>query len=178
MNRKCSWTRKLFVEVLEDRCVPSAGFLDPTFAADGMTATNFNLPDSQDRAYDVAVYPGSSPDADGKIVAVGATVTRVVRSVWDWDFGLVRYNADGTLDASFGQGGKVTTAMGTGTATDVALSVESLGDKILVGGSSQGRRLCPGALQRQRHPRHVLWQPGQGIHQDRRRRRRPGHEGR
>jgi hypothetical protein len=30
------------------------------------------------------------------------------------DFALVRYNADGSLDTSFGTGGKVTTPVGTG----------------------------------------------------------------
>ena len=127
----------LHLETLESRCVPSAGNLDPTFAGDGMAATNFKLPDSYDQAWDVAVYPGSSPGADGKIVAVGTTVTSVQRNgTWDQDFALVRYNPDGTLDASFGQGGKVTTSMGT--VRDVALSVELVGDKILAGGYSQG----------------------------------------
>src|SRR5438552_2926116 len=101
------------LELLEDRCVPSAGFLDPTFGGTGLVTTNFAPPDSQDRAWDVAASPGSTPGGDGKIVAVGATVTRVLQNAtYDYDFALTRYNPDGTLDAGFGQGGKVTTAMG------------------------------------------------------------------
>src|SRR5262245_5743874 len=111
MTQKRSMIRRLAFETLENRSLLTAGSLDPTFAGDGLVTTNFKTPDSLDRAWDVAAYPGSTPGADGKVVAVGATVSNVLRNgTWDYDFGLVRYNPDGTLDASFGQGGKVTTS--------------------------------------------------------------------
>jgi uncharacterized delta-60 repeat protein len=125
------------IESLEDRRLLSAGVLDPTFGGNGMVTTNFSPPDSFDQAWDVAAYPGASAGADGKIVAVGTSVTGVLRKgTPDFDFALARYNPDGTLDASFGQAGKVTTAMGS--ATDYALSVELVGNKILVGGYAEG----------------------------------------
>ena len=45
---------------------------------------------------------------DGRILAVGYRAS----GGDDSEFALARYNADGTLDASFGTGGKVTTALG------------------------------------------------------------------
>lgn len=137
MKRTPTRATKLAIEALEDRWLLSAGFLDPTFGGDGLVATNFKTPDSFDRAWDVAVYPGSSSADDGKVVAVGTTVTNILKNgTWDYDFALARYNPDGTLDATFGQGGKVATSLGTNT--DVAYAVELVGSKILVAGATAG----------------------------------------
>ena len=55
--------------------------------------------------------------SDGKMIAAGVsdagTSTR--------DFALVRYNTDGTLDASFGSGGKAVTDLGS-TSDDWAFA--------------------------------------------------------
>ena len=48
--------------------------------------------------------------SDGKIVAAGVSYNGSNN-----DFALVRYNTDGSLDASFDNDGKVTTAIGSGT---------------------------------------------------------------
>ena len=65
--------------------------------------------------------------ADGKIVMVGGTFT---------DFILARFNADGSLDASFGTGGgKVITDMGSGTGRKRRMAVAIQPDgKIVVAG--------------------------------------------
>ena len=68
------------------------GSLDTSFGDDGRVRTSFG-PGSAE-AYGIAIQ------ADGKIVAAGR---------FDWDFALARYNADGSLDTSFGSGGKVIT---------------------------------------------------------------------
>ncbi len=53
----------------------------------------------------------------------------------DYDFAVVRYNSDGSLDTAFNTTGKVTTAIGT--SNDFALSVAVQSDgKIVVAGSS------------------------------------------
>ncbi|HLQ44680.1 MAG TPA: delta-60 repeat domain-containing protein, partial [Planctomycetaceae bacterium] len=66
--------------------------------------------------------------SDGKIVVAGrATIGST------FDFALARYNADGSLDTSFGTGGKVTTAIGTSTDEAYAVALQSDG-KIVVGG--------------------------------------------
>ena len=76
----------------------SNGTLDTTFGTGGKVMTDFTRDDS---AFAVAVGP------DGKILVAGmADVSR------GYGFALLRYNGNGTLDASFGTGGKVTTDFG------------------------------------------------------------------
>ena len=66
---------------------------------------------------------------DGKIVLTGSTPAS------SQDVQLVRYEADGTLDTTFGDNGFVTT--GIGTAGDVSYKVRVQGDgKIVVVGYS------------------------------------------
>lgn len=74
------------------------GVLDTTFDGDGKVTTDFG--GRSDGADDVAIQP------DGKIVAVGSGFPAQVRP---GDFALARYNRDGALDATFGDGGKVLT---------------------------------------------------------------------
>lgn len=74
----------------------SNGSLDTTFGTGGKVTTNF---DGFDTAYAVAIQ------ADGKILVAG-----VVQ--YNSSFGLVRYDAGGNLDQSFGTGGKVVTYLG------------------------------------------------------------------
>jgi uncharacterized delta-60 repeat protein len=91
--------RQLFqLEVLEDRCQPSAGALDLTFGSGGIVTTD--IASSNDAAYAVLIQP------DGKVLAGG--IANNPRG----DFGLARYLADGSLDSSFGSGGTVMTNFG------------------------------------------------------------------
>lgn len=100
-----------------------AGQVDTSFAAGGTAVTPIGI--SEDYANAVAVQ------ADGKVVVAGATQTTS-----GTHFALVRYERDGSLDATFGQGGKVTTPVGTGgNAVAAAVAVQRDG-KILVAGSS------------------------------------------
>src|SRR6266508_6659951 len=79
------------------------GDLDTSFGTGGKVTTSFGS--RYDEIDGLVLQP------DGKIVAAGrATVGGVSK------FGLARYNTDGSLDASFGTGGKVTTALGSNTA--------------------------------------------------------------
>jgi uncharacterized delta-60 repeat protein len=70
------------------------GSLDNTFGTGGKVTTDFD--GLNDFAADVAIQ------TDGKIIAVGAT-----GNFNAGDFALVRYTIDGSLDTSFGVGGKV-----------------------------------------------------------------------
>ena len=75
------------------------GSLDSNFGTGGKVTTDFG--DSNGvGARDLAIQ------ADGKLVVVG---TKVVGFLGN-DFALARFNADGTLDSSFGTGGKVITS--------------------------------------------------------------------
>ena len=101
----------------------SDGSLDSSFGTGGQVTWPFNQ-SGFDTVLDVAVQ------ADGKIVVVG--LTRGVQVGSD-DFAVARLNPDGTLDTSFGAGGKVTTDFFG--STDQARRVRILPDgKILVAG--------------------------------------------
>ena len=100
--------------------VAAPGDLDPTFSGDGKLTTSFST--YSDRAYGVKLQN------DGKILVVGYTETTL-----GYDFALARYNANGTVDGSFGGGfGKVTTNVGdAGRAYSVA--VQNDGKIVVVG---------------------------------------------
>src|SRR5687768_12175619 len=66
------------------------GDLDPSFDADGRVLTNLSL---SENALALVAQP------DGKLVAAGFSGEAL-----DTDFALARYNPDGGLDTSFGQG--------------------------------------------------------------------------
>lgn len=113
------------------------GILDATFGTDGLVTTDL-IPGLKDEANAVALQ------ADGKIVAVG--VAGIGDNV-DSDFALVRYNADGSLDSSFGSGGIVTTDF-TGTSEDATnLAIQPDG-KIIAVGFTRGFKSTDFALAR------------------------------
>ena len=82
------------------------GSLDGTFGNGGKVRTKF-FDNRYAEARDVAIQP------DGKIVVVGSTQlgTSQFGTATDSDFALARYNPDGSLDATFGNGGKVNTSI-------------------------------------------------------------------
>ena len=96
------------------------GDLDGTFGIGGKVTTDFG---GGDAAWGVAVQ------ADGKIVAAGNTFSQ---------FALARYNADGSLDASFGTGGKVTTDFGGAFDTAFAVAIQADGKIVAAGWASGG----------------------------------------
>src|SRR5262245_58180328 len=98
------------LEALEDRCVPSAGALDPTFGS-GAGYVTTSLRTGDDVAWAVLIQPW-----DGKIVAAGTSVSGN-SSVMS----LTRYNADGTLDGTFGSGGKEVSRIPTSNKQAAAL---------------------------------------------------------
>jgi uncharacterized delta-60 repeat protein len=71
--------------------------------------------------------------ADGRVVVAGAAED----SGLEWDFALTRYDTDGSLDSSFGSGGRVRTdfAPGTATSEEQANSIVVMPNgRIVVGG--------------------------------------------
>ncbi|MCC7306375.1 MAG: PxKF domain-containing protein [Acidobacteria bacterium] len=95
----------------------SDGSPDTTFDGDGKVVTAFGT--SFDGAYAVAIQ------ADGKIVAAGTSMNGA-----EFDFALVRYNSNGSLDPSFDTDGKVTTSVVT--SSDQARSVTIQSDSRIV----------------------------------------------
>ncbi len=101
------------------------GSLDPTFGTDGKATTDFG---GTDEALAMALQP------DGKIVAAGQAFTG---SSPDFavDFAVARYNPDGSLDSTFGTGGKVTTDF-AGFDAARAVALQPNGKIVAAGGSS------------------------------------------
>src|ERR1700733_2034887 len=119
-------------ESLENRMLLSMGQLDPTFSSDGIVSTNFN--GGLDDAHAVAVQ------ADGKVLAAGIVELGPMTPVTE--IGVVRYNADGSLDDGsssdstpgdhFGTGGKFTFAEGLG-ANVSSMAIQKDGKILLAG---------------------------------------------
>jgi len=127
-----SGTDFLLVRYLRD------GGLDTSFGNGGKVATAFNNGGRSDEAQAVVVQP------DGKILVAGTSD----QGVSGYDFALARYNADGSLDASFGNGGRVITAFGNGADKAYALLLQPDGKIVLAGDSAQGANGTDFALAR------------------------------
>jgi len=102
----------------------SDGTLDTTFGTGGTVTTSVGP--NWDTAYTLALQP------DGKILAAGSS-----DGTSSGDFAVVRYNSDGTLDTTFGTGGKVTTSVGPNYEWINTLALQ-LDGKILAAGISYG----------------------------------------
>lgn len=100
-----------------------AGSLDTSFAAGGRAITAVG--NGEDVAQALAVQ------ADGKLIAVGSSVSAAGTE----DFAVVRYERDGTLDATFGTGGKVLIDFAGKPDLARAVAVQDDG-KIVVAGSA------------------------------------------
>ncbi|MBN9522783.1 VCBS repeat-containing protein [bacterium] len=119
----------LRLERLDDRVVPAVG-IDPTFSNGGQATAHFGFGDDSTQA--LVVQP------DGKIVLAGYALVG-----GDTDFAVVRLNANGTRDTSFGTNGRVTVdvagiAGSTSTNDDFAYAVTlDSGGRILVAGTAK-----------------------------------------
>ena len=112
--------------------INSNGTLDNSFGGGGKVLTAIGNP--YPTATCVVVQP------DGKIVVGGYTESA---STWPISFAILRYNTDGTLDNSFGIGGKDTAYFGVGGSSGsnldqdeaFAIALQSDGKIILTGSS-------------------------------------------
>src|SRR3954470_12512812 len=109
-------------EALEPRCLLSAGQLASSFANDGRL-----IDDNLTAALDIAVQ------RDGRIVAAG--YRNEGPSGGHRNMLVTRYNSDGTLDTSFGSGGRVTLDFGQSSMA-TALAIARNGDIVVAGGRS------------------------------------------
>jgi uncharacterized delta-60 repeat protein len=111
------------------------GSLDTTFSGDGWVRTDFL--GSADEAKAVAIQP------DGRIIVAGYAMNGT-----HYDFALLRYLANGSLDTSFGVGGKVTTDL-TGDQDQIkAIAIQPDGKIVAVGPVKNGSRLHDFAVAR------------------------------
>ncbi|MGI8683964.1 MAG: Calx-beta domain-containing protein [Acidimicrobiales bacterium] len=101
----------------------ATGTLDPGFGVNGVVVTDFA--GDSDVAAALAVAP------DGSIVVAGQTATS-----GGSEFAVARYRPDGTLDPSFGTGGKATTDFGVSSQGATSVAVQPDGRVVVVGGSN------------------------------------------
>ncbi len=103
----------------------AAGDLDPSFGIGGVVMTDINR--STDLANAVAVQ------TDGKLVVVGESYSQNDFSTED--FVVTRYNANGTLDPTFGKGGKVRTDFPGLAAVPSSVVIQPDGKIVVAGGA-------------------------------------------
>lgn len=110
------------VQSLESRQLFAAGVLDPSFAADGKVLTPIG------QTYDLA--QAQAVQANGKILIAGSSGN---------DVAVLRYNANGLLDTSFGPNfdGRATIDLGSSSETAYGVGVDSAG-RIYLSGNSGG----------------------------------------
>jgi uncharacterized delta-60 repeat protein len=101
------------------------GSLDQSFGSGGKVTTDFF--GSVDLAYGIALQP------DGKLVAVGSVFNHGAV-----DFGLARYNPDGSLDQTFGTGGKLTTDFAGKSDSAYCVALQRDGKIVAAGYASHG----------------------------------------
>jgi uncharacterized delta-60 repeat protein len=101
------------------------GVLDASFGSAGKVTTDFG--GAEDIAWAVATQ------ADGKIVVAG----HVRPDAGTWDFGVARYNANGTLDATFSGDGKATVDF-SGVDVPAAVAIQNDGKIVVAGRGGAG----------------------------------------
>ena len=100
------------------------GSLDVSFATGGKLVTN--ITNFADRSFAIGLQP------DGKIVVAGFSFDPISSAL---SFALVRYNSNGSLDATFGMNGIVTTAFPSVLSSQARCLALQTDGKIVVGGS-------------------------------------------
>jgi uncharacterized delta-60 repeat protein len=107
------------------------GSLDTTFGSAGLATVDFGGW-AWDEARDVVVQP------DNRIVVLGFKNDQSYTN----DIGLVRFNANGTLDATFGNGtGKVLSDLASGGDEPVGIALQSDGKFVVASSSASGTSL-------------------------------------
>src|SRR5262245_17690173 len=112
-------------ERLEPRMLLSAGDLDTLFAGGKLT---YDVMGGNDFGFAVCIQ------MDGKVLVAGRGRSSLGTSN---DFCVLRFNDDGTLDTTFGTGGRVLTDFGSSTDSANAMVVQSDGKIVVAGQTSR-----------------------------------------
>lgn len=113
----------------------ASGDLDPTLGIQGEVVTDFF--GSFDTLHDLALQQG------GKIVATGGAASNIFGSI----LAIARYNSDGSLDTTFGSGGRASTDFSGNVAQDNAAVLQP-DCKVVLGGVVVNNQIFDFALAR------------------------------
>src|SRR5262249_24879139 len=102
----------------------TTGTLDSSFGTGGKVTTPFGQ-NTGAPAYAAPLYPAAGPANGGKIVLAGTSAVST--------FALARYTTNGSLDASFGTGGTVTTPINAYSLEPGGVALQSDGKIVVVG---------------------------------------------
>jgi uncharacterized delta-60 repeat protein len=102
----------------------ASGALDSSFGFDGQVTLDFN--GSPDQAKALVLQP------DGKMLLAGNSYDPISK----YDFAVARFNANGTLDSSFGTGGKVRVDFGGRSDFANAMALQPDGKIVLAGSTT------------------------------------------
>lgn len=125
---KIIFLMNVFLVILPNISFAHAGSLDTTFGINGIVITPIGSSDDRGRK--------SVLQNDGKIVVIGAS-----NNGSNDDFAVVRYNTDGSLDSSFDNDGKVTTAFGPLNDGANSVAIQNDGKIVVAGYASNGSNL-------------------------------------
>lgn len=136
------WTRTLLVAVTVFgwTAVPASGDLDNSFGSSGHVLVAFDIGGSNDDRGQALLVQN-----DGKLV-VGGEATKEVEGEDDGDFAVARLHPDGSLDTSFGSGGRQTVSFDLGGTSD-RLTAMALypGERVLLAGVARDSATVGGA---------------------------------
>jgi uncharacterized delta-60 repeat protein len=118
----------------------TSGMLDPSFGIGGKVTTDVNGSLNYSEAQ-LAI------DSGGRILVSGISQNSSYSIV---DFTVVRYNDDGSLDATFGTGGAATVDFGIGSATENwgRLTLDPSGRIVVVGSTNSSKLVATAVLNR------------------------------
>lgn len=120
-------TACLLLALASGQARAQAGVPDPTFAGDGVVVEGIGSPD--DFAQAVAIDPG-----DRIVVAGWSTTEDATQVVVDEDASLLRLRLDGSLDPTFGTGGRLRVVQAGTFERATAVAVQPADGKIVVAG--------------------------------------------
>jgi uncharacterized delta-60 repeat protein len=112
----------------------STGALDTTFGTNGITNTTF-------AGFTFDPF-GFAVQKNGDILVAGEAISTAGRI----EFGLARYTSNGILDATFGNGGLVTTLVGTRVDVPTAMLLQPTGKIVMAGFEVAQEGVAPGKM--------------------------------
>jgi uncharacterized delta-60 repeat protein len=112
----------------------STGALDTTFGTNGITNTTF-------AGFTFTPF-GFAVQTNGDLLVAGEAIS----SAGSIEFGLARYTSNGILDATFGNGGLVTTVAGTRVDVPTAMLLQPSGKIVMAGFEVAQEGVAPGKM--------------------------------